>query len=1145
MAGSTPLFLGSSTNLTIEQRQLLESLPQFVLPPLPGQIHPFYGATHNGAIHLPELGLPGKTTLPSPPSSVAEARNHSVPPGAGSRTSSLTSVSTSQAGSEVSLREILAADSSSTTRRLSRLTPAVHPDQRFAPTVTKLCQVAETGDLDTIQACLTLPTHLKGKTQTEGSHAFGDSQSVLVSTDSTSSSLHVDSAIPSTGMTALHHAAKRGQLGVVQWLVDHAKATVDFPDRENETALLKAAYHGQLSIVKFLLQRGANVQHTDKDGWTALHNASSKGHLKMVCWLCEKASAMVDVQNIQGYTPLMNAAAVGQTLVVKYLLYHMRANPLIRSGADENAYDVAAATVPSIGTSYLCDLLATAERQWQRQFLPSSETTPPGRGSVALDIALAYSMSTPPDELMMTHHTVAIIVLENQRLPITSAVGSFFRRSFGTPKFSPEALATSDPHMSPWCLVDGTPCTMDRVHLPSRNSEPTTAHPLVVLTKEDAAARVDSDWYWLTDWFLDLRHPQVHHENGWQYARAFSLPDTHWITEPKAVLFPPGSGSLPPTGIRPDQTGGAVPWPLQVASELAPPTSSSWVRRRRWIRVMKRKVDISRLNQRSARLPSLDASVHTPSGEQRNVTLSSSSLPLATGGENGSSITTVPLVTDRQHLQAYTLTGQPSEPASATPLTPIPVIPSSPALRLGSRGSINLQFDYVQRAQALAGPVTSNDRGESLDMSGMYPMPMSPSRLAKGKHPAFLADLEPQNPQLSPLRTSNPPPLRRVLTSPASAVSQSHRALHMPSPPEMGPRRLSSQRLSIRSLPPSTDDLEDRLRLFESSIAILAQGIQSDTEPARRSAAVQLWSEYTGHARAIERRLVQYKQELTSNIQGALNDSLVDLTQFTPNQPPGLLRRHRSVVGHTTRETIRGKENVETGAQSPLSLSRRWMVRMLSTPAVAMVGSEQASPTLGLSTALSPPAMPTRPSDGHRVKTLRHLINPTTVPNPVQRTAHSMPISILTTEGESPLSNSTLTPIPTLMARRRLYSLGAVTLLTTTATSVGCDPVKESRVSRFPRQYTGAPGLASHPTVYSLPNVAPTSSSSVAATTSRSANPPTFQSVEDGDPHAGRGEFVAVSTPTVASPSERQGPWVVRYCLPENAWEPDEIASTC
>ncbi|KAJ1961582.1 hypothetical protein IWQ62_003814 [Dispira parvispora] len=1146
MAGSTPLFLGSSTTfpkLTIEQQRLLESLPQFVLPPLPGQIHPFYGAAHNGAIHLPEFGLPGKTTLPTPPSSVGGVPSHSVPPGARSRTSSLTSASTSRAGSEVSLREILVADSSSTTRRLSRLTPTVHRDQRFAPTITKLCQAAETGDLDTIQACLTLPAHLTGKTQTEGSLAFGNSQFVPLSADSTTPTLHVDSAIPSTGMTALHHAAKRGQLGVVQWLVDHAKGTVDFPDRENETALLKAAYHGQLSIVKFLLQRGANVQHTDKDGWTALHNASSKGHLKMVRWLCEKASARVDVQNIQGYTPLMNAAAVGQTLVVKYLLYHMRANPLIRNGADENAYDVAAATVPSMGTSYLCDLLATAERQ----FLPSSETAPSGRGSAALDIALAYSMSTPPDELMVTHHTVAIIILENQRLPMTSAVGSFFRRSFGTPKFSPETLATSDPHMPPWCLADGTPCTMDRVHLPPRNSQPTAVHPLAVTTKEDAAARVDSNWYWLTDWFLDLRHPQVHPEDGWQYARAFSLPDTHWITEPKANLLPPGSGSLPPTVIRPNQTGGALPWPLRVASGLAPPTSNSWVRRRRWVRVMKRKVDISRLSKPFPRSPSVDASVQTSSGEQGNVTLSPSSLPSATGEENGTSVPFVASVADRQHLQAYTLTDQLSEAAGVTPPTPVPMLPASPAMRLGSRGSINLQLDYVQRAQSLAGPVTSEDRGESLDISGVYPVPMSPSRLAKGKHPAFLADLESQNPQLSSLSTSNPPPLRRVLTTPASVVSQDRRAQHMLSPAEMGPRRPSSQRLSMRSLPLSTDDLEDRLRILQSSIAILSQGIQSDTEPARRTAAVQLWSEYTGHARVIERRLVQSKQELTNNIQGALNDSLVNLTQVTPAQPPGFPRRHRSVVGHSIRGPVRGKENVDIGAQSPpLSLSKRWVTRMLSTPAVAMVGPGQASPTQGQSTALSPPALPTRPSDGHRVQTLRHLINTPTVPNPVQHTAPSVPISTLSTKGESPLFNSTApTPIPTLAARRRLYSLGAVTFSATKATSVGSNPLKASQVCRAPQQCTDAPGLASHQTVYSLPNVATSASSSAAATASHSANPPALQPTQGMDSHAGLGEFVAANPPVMSSPSDLQGPWVGRYCLPDSAWEPDEITSAC
>ncbi len=46
-----------------------------------------------------------------------------------------------------------------------------------------------------------------------------------------------------------------------------------------QTALHKAALHGHLSIVTYLLADRADVQAQDADGWTALHNACSKVRL--------------------------------------------------------------------------------------------------------------------------------------------------------------------------------------------------------------------------------------------------------------------------------------------------------------------------------------------------------------------------------------------------------------------------------------------------------------------------------------------------------------------------------------------------------------------------------------------------------------------------------------------------------------------------------------------------------------------------------------------------------------------------------------------------------------------------------------------------------------------------------------------------
>jgi ankyrin repeat protein len=67
---------------------------------------------------------------------------------------------------------------------------------------------------------------------------------------------------------------------------------------------LKAAYNGHLPVVQCLVQRRANVHHRDRDGWTALHNACGRGHLRIVQHLVEHGSANIDVQSQQGHTPL-------------------------------------------------------------------------------------------------------------------------------------------------------------------------------------------------------------------------------------------------------------------------------------------------------------------------------------------------------------------------------------------------------------------------------------------------------------------------------------------------------------------------------------------------------------------------------------------------------------------------------------------------------------------------------------------------------------------------------------------------------------------------------------------------------------------------------------------------------------------------
>lgn len=72
-------------------------------------------------------------------------------------------------------------------------------------------------------------------------------------------------------------------------------------------------------IVRFLLQRGANVNLADRSGRTPLHLAASKGYLDLILTLLDKG-ADVEARDGLGRTPRNIAAEVGQTEVMELLL---------------------------------------------------------------------------------------------------------------------------------------------------------------------------------------------------------------------------------------------------------------------------------------------------------------------------------------------------------------------------------------------------------------------------------------------------------------------------------------------------------------------------------------------------------------------------------------------------------------------------------------------------------------------------------------------------------------------------------------------------------------------------------------------------------------------------------------------------------
>jgi len=80
------------------------------------------------------------------------------------------------------------------------------------------------------------------------------------------------------GQQALHYAARRGNLKVVQVLLREGNAKANAIDNENSTPLHAASQEGKLNVVQILLEYGADPSMSDNDGYTAVHLAAKEGH---------------------------------------------------------------------------------------------------------------------------------------------------------------------------------------------------------------------------------------------------------------------------------------------------------------------------------------------------------------------------------------------------------------------------------------------------------------------------------------------------------------------------------------------------------------------------------------------------------------------------------------------------------------------------------------------------------------------------------------------------------------------------------------------------------------------------------------------------------------------------------------------------
>lgn len=132
------------------------------------------------------------------------------------------------------------------------------------------------------------------------------------------------------GHNAIQYAILHRRTNAVQHLIHRYSFDLDAQNRKGRTAFMIAAANGYLDILKMLADNGANPHVLDKKGRSALFYAIQNKNSRIVHHLVNSCLLDVNIQDVDGITPLMLASQINDCESV---------DVLIRRGADISLCD--------------------------------------------------------------------------------------------------------------------------------------------------------------------------------------------------------------------------------------------------------------------------------------------------------------------------------------------------------------------------------------------------------------------------------------------------------------------------------------------------------------------------------------------------------------------------------------------------------------------------------------------------------------------------------------------------------------------------------------------------------------------------------------------------------------------------------------
>ena len=143
------------------------------------------------------------------------------------------------------------------------------------------------------------------------------------------------------GYNCLHIAARNGHLNLCQTLIDDHGFDKYIADNNGWTALHNSAQSGSYELVKFFVEKGADVHKTTKADQNCLHIAARKGHLNLCQTLIDDHGFDKNIDDNSGWTALHNSVQSGSYELVKFFV-EKGADIHEKTNAGENCLHIAA-----------------------------------------------------------------------------------------------------------------------------------------------------------------------------------------------------------------------------------------------------------------------------------------------------------------------------------------------------------------------------------------------------------------------------------------------------------------------------------------------------------------------------------------------------------------------------------------------------------------------------------------------------------------------------------------------------------------------------------------------------------------------------------------------------------------------------------